>query len=48
MNYFKELVESVFDYRKIVLLLFLIQNDKDLLHQVGLSECDISRLKKRI
>ena len=43
-NYFKDLFESIPDYRKIVLLLFLIKNDKDLLREVGFSEGDINRL----
>ena len=30
-NYFRDIFESVRDYRKIVLLIFLIQNDKNLL-----------------
>ena len=33
--YSKELFESNEDYRKTVLLIFLIQNDKDLLKEVG-------------
>ena len=37
-NYFKEIFESIPDYRKIVLLLFLIQNDKNLLKEIGFSE----------
>ena len=32
-NYFKDLFESIHDYRKIVLLIFLIQNDKNLLKE---------------
>ena len=43
-NYFKDLLESIPDYRKIVLLVFLIQNDKKLLKETGFSERDISRL----
>ena len=43
-NYFKDLFESIPEYRKIVLLLFLIKNDKDLLREVGFSERDINRL----
>ena len=43
-NYFKDLFESIPDYRKIVFLLFLIKNDKDLLREVGFSERDINRL----
>ena len=44
MNYFKVLFESISDYRKIVLLTFLFQNDKNLLQKIGLSECNIERL----
>ena len=43
-NYFKDLFESIPDYRKIVFLLFLIKNDKDLLREVGFSERDINHL----
>ena len=44
VKYFKELFESITDYRKIVLLIFLIHNDKDLLLEIGFSERDINRL----
>ena len=43
-NFFKDLFESIHDYKKIVLLIFLIQNDKNLLHEVGFSQRDINRL----
>ena len=43
-NYFTDLFESIPDYRNIVLILFLIKNDKDLLREVGFSERDINRL----
>ena len=43
-NYFKDIFESIHDYKKIVLLIFLIQNDKNLLHEVGFSLRDINRL----
>ena len=43
-NYFKDLFESIPDYRKVVFLLFSIKNDKDLLREVGFSERDINRL----
>ena len=33
-NSFKDLSESISDYRKIVLLKFLIQNDKNLLQEI--------------
>ena len=38
--------ESIPDYRKIVLLLFLIQNDKDLEKECGLQKNDNNSLKK--
>ena len=42
--YFKKLFESVPDFRKIVLLMFVIQNDENLLHEIGFSERDINRI----
>ena len=36
--------ESIPDYRKIVFLIFLIKNDKNLLPEVGFSERDINRI----
>ena len=45
MNYFKDLFESIPDFKKIVILRFLIQNDKNLLHEIGFSERDINHLK---
>ena len=42
--YFKDLFESISDYKKIVLLIFLIQNDKNLLKEVGFSHRDINLL----
>ena len=38
------MLESIPDYRKIVLLLFLFQNDKDLIREIGFSEHDFKRL----
>ena len=43
-NYFKDLFESIPDYKKIVLLIFLIQNDKNLLNEIGFSKNDIKLL----
>ena len=42
--YFRDLFESIPDYRKIVLLIFLIQNDKNLLKEIGFSQRDINQL----
>ena len=43
-NYFKDIFESIPDFRKIVLLIFLIQNDKNLLKEIGFSERGINLL----
>ena len=43
-NYFKDIFESVEDYRKIVLLIFLIQNDKNLFKEIGFGKNDINLL----
>ena len=43
-NYFKDLFESITDFRKIVLLMFLIKNDNDLLTECGFLKDDINRL----
>ena len=45
-NYFKDIFESIHHYRKIILLVFLIQNDKNLLHEVGFSERDMISLNE--
>ena len=47
-NFFEDIFESIADYRKIVILIFLIQNDSDLLREVGFSERDINRLNDEI
>ena len=44
VNCFKDLFESIPDYRKIVLLIFLIQNDKILIKEIGFSKKDINLL----
>ena len=43
-NFFKDIFKSILGYRKIVLLILLIKNDKDLLLAIGFSERDINRL----
>ena len=43
-NYFRDLFESIEGYRKLVLLKFLIQKDKNLLKEIGYSKNDINRL----
>ena len=42
--YFKDLFESIPDFREIVLILFSIQIDKNLLEEMGFSKNDINRL----
>ena len=44
VKYFKDLFESIPDYRKIVILIVLIQNDKNLLKRIGFSKNDINLL----
>ena len=39
-NYFKDIFESISDYRKVVLLIHLIQNGKTLLKEIGFSKND--------
>ena len=43
-NSFRDIFESIQDYRKTVLLKFLFQNDKDFLVEIGFSERDINHL----
>ena len=43
--YFEVIFESIPDYRKTVLLMFLIKNDDDLLNECGYLKNDINRLK---
>ena len=44
INYFKDLFESIPDYKKIVLLMFLIKNDVNFLYECGFLKGDISIL----
>ena len=46
INYLKDIFESIHDYKKIVFLIFLIQNNKDLLKEIGFNENDITLLNK--
>ena len=43
-NCFRDIFQSIPDYRKKVLFMFLFENDKDLLLDIGFSERDINRL----
>ena len=43
-NYFKDIFESIHDYKKIVLLIFLNQNDENLLKEIAFSKNDINQL----
>ena len=45
-KYFKEFFESITDYRKIVLLIFLIKNDSNFLQECGFLMSDINSLNK--
>ena len=43
-NCFKDFFKSIPDYKKIVLIIFLIQNDENLLKEIGFSKNDIINL----
>ena len=46
VNYLKDMFKSIPDYRKIVLLIVLIQNDDDLLKECGFLKSEINRLNE--
>ena len=46
VNYFKNLFESIPDYKKIVLLMLLIKNDVNFLYECGFLKGDINYLYK--
>ena len=46
VNFLKDLFESIPDYKKIVLLMFLIKNDVSFLYERGSLKGDISFLFK--
>ena len=46
VNYFKDLFGSIPDYKKIVLLMFLIENDVKFLYECGFLKGDINFLYK--
>ena len=45
-NFFKDLFESVPDYRKLAILMFLIKNDEGLFLECGFFKNHINRLNK--
>ena len=47
INYFKEMLESIHDYKKIVPLCFIIKQDINLLKEFGMSENFINNLYKQ-
>ena len=46
VKYFKDLFESIPDYKKTVLLMFLIKNDVNFLYECGFLKNDINFLFK--
>ena len=44
INYFNDLLESIPDYRKIVLLISSIENGADILEECGFLNSDTNRL----
>ena len=47
INYFKDKLLSIHDFRKIVLLIFIIKRDDTLLTEMGLSNVFITKLYKK-
>ena len=45
VTYFKDMFESIQDYRKLVLLIYIFQNDRNLSREIGFSESDNNCLK---
>ena len=43
-NYFKDMLESIPNYRKIILLCFIIKRDDVMLREFGLSDSFIKKL----
>ena len=43
-EYFEDIFKSIHDYKKTVLFINLIQNDKNLLKEIGFSKNDINQL----
>ena len=48
VNFFTDLFESIPDYKKIVLLMFLIKNDVNILNECGFLKGDINFLYKEV
>ena len=48
VNYFKDLIESIPNYKKIVLTMFLIKNDVNFLYECGFIKGDINFLYKEL
>ena len=46
VKYFKDLFESIPDYKKIVLLMFLIKNDVNFLYECGFLKGDVKFLSE--
>ena len=47
VNFFTDLFESIPDYKKIVLLMFLCKNDVSFLYECGFLKGDINFLYKK-
>ena len=47
ISYFKDMLLSIHDYKKIVLIIFIIKRDDELLKEMGLSDDFIEKLYKK-
>ena len=43
-SYFKDIFKFIPEYKKIVLIIYVIQNDESLLKEIGFSKNDINNL----
>ena len=43
-NYLEDFLESILEYRKVVLIINIFPNDRNFSREIGLSERDINRL----
>ena len=48
IKYFKDMLKSIEDYRKIILLIFIIKRDDEFLKEIGLSDDFIKKTIQRM
>ena len=48
VNFFEDIFESIANYKKIVLIIFLNKNDVNFLYECGFLKCDIDFLCREV